>query len=418
MGHTSARGLRIMQRGLSGLRCRSQCCRTASHRGKRRLPVTRRPVPQGGCLAVLYGPAPCGMWPISRRGSWPRPRVVERHLCNAAWLTTKCGRCGGWRAQLNAEIALDAGTEVTTGARGPVLGCHAREWPYEIAVLRYCAHVSRPRRSNLQSLLEWPLSAVCARGWCLEWVAVRRQLNQEAHKVATASVFWAVRLAEQGTIATRVTGRPMAVRYFVASAARQHGLASCCVGLRGGCGMRHVGLALVTGWRDVVRLGDVLGCLALRMLRVSAQFNQHRFAEKLLVSLHVPGLQLLNSHIKVCMLLHVIWIAPLNFPIRFVIRLATSVASGRCTDSGPVQGSPACQLQWWQLRLSGFTLCPGRQNVRSGTFKNGGVGQLPHMSSFGTSTRLCQSLCWMAMRCCALVAPGSKVGRLSSRTGL
>ena len=45
---------------------------------------------------------------------------------------------------------------------------------------------------------------VYARGWRVDWVAVRRQLNQEADRLATAGVLWAARLADDLSMATNV----------------------------------------------------------------------------------------------------------------------------------------------------------------------------------------------------------------------
>ena len=73
-----------------------------------------------------------------------------------------------------------------------------------LAVARYCAHVSQLRRPNIQSLLEEPLGDVYARGWSVEWVAARRHLNRAADVLATAGVFWAARLAEQNSMSIKV----------------------------------------------------------------------------------------------------------------------------------------------------------------------------------------------------------------------
>jgi len=64
-----------------------------------------------------------------------------------------------------------------------------------LAVLRFCANVGRLRRPVLQGLLEGPLADAYARGWHIDWVAVRRRFNQEADGLATAGVHWARRLA-------------------------------------------------------------------------------------------------------------------------------------------------------------------------------------------------------------------------------
>ena len=49
-----------------------------------------------------------------------------------------------------------------------------------------------------QALLEVALAGVYARGWELEWQAVRRRLNTEADELATMGVYQAARCAVQG----------------------------------------------------------------------------------------------------------------------------------------------------------------------------------------------------------------------------
>ena len=74
-----------------------------------------------------------------------------------------------------------------------------------LAVVRYCAHaVFFLRRPLVHSLLERPLGDVYARGWCVDWVVVRKNLNREADAMATAGVFRAARLADHGVVDTEV----------------------------------------------------------------------------------------------------------------------------------------------------------------------------------------------------------------------
>ena len=73
-----------------------------------------------------------------------------------------------------------------------------------LAVVRYCAQVGRLRRLAIQRLLEASLANVYARGWCLDWVAVRRILNKEADALATAGIMRAARMAETGNMDTEV----------------------------------------------------------------------------------------------------------------------------------------------------------------------------------------------------------------------
>ena len=73
-----------------------------------------------------------------------------------------------------------------------------------LAVVRYCAHTGLLRRPLVHSLLERPLGDVYARGWCVDWIVVRRSLNREADAMATAGVFRAAGMADRGLVDTEV----------------------------------------------------------------------------------------------------------------------------------------------------------------------------------------------------------------------
>ena len=69
-----------------------------------------------------------------------------------------------------------------------------------LAVIRYCAGTARLRARPQQALLEEALGGVGARGWQLDWQAVRRNLNSMADRHATRGVQWAVRCKEAGIL--------------------------------------------------------------------------------------------------------------------------------------------------------------------------------------------------------------------------
>ena len=254
------------------------------HEQGRRMAVACGPVAAGRSIAVLYGLDPAGMWPLTRRRWWPRPRVTDGARSNARWCTERCSQCRGWRALLVALRDVQDGEEVTTAELGPILGGHGREWAYEIAfdggarlvrgrrvagagvviwgplngdgqrrvvaraviampgqgracfaeaygcrvallwvagrggaartvriagdnlaVIRYCAHTGLLRRPLVHSLLEQPLGEVYARGWSVDWILVRRNLNREADAMATAGVFRAAEMADRGLVDTEVS---------------------------------------------------------------------------------------------------------------------------------------------------------------------------------------------------------------------
>ncbi|MFM7986520.1 MAG: reverse transcriptase-like protein [Candidatus Fonsibacter sp.] len=72
-------------------------------------------------------------------------------------------------------------------------------------VVRYCADVGGMRRPEMQSLLEGPLSALHAKGWRVDWLAVRRHFNTHADALATAGVIQAERRACDGLMTPGVT---------------------------------------------------------------------------------------------------------------------------------------------------------------------------------------------------------------------
>ena len=81
---------------------------------------------------------------------------------------------------------------------------HARVVGDCINVVRYGAGESRMRRQAVQSLLEGPLGQLVSAGWRLDWLVVRRQLNEAAHEAATEGVARAAARAAQGADAPQV----------------------------------------------------------------------------------------------------------------------------------------------------------------------------------------------------------------------
>ena len=67
-----------------------------------------------------------------------------------------------------------------------------------LAVVRYCAGTARLRARPQQALLEDALGNAGARGWVLDWQAVRRNLNSMADRHATRGILWALRCREAG----------------------------------------------------------------------------------------------------------------------------------------------------------------------------------------------------------------------------
>ena len=65
-------------------------------------------------------------------------------------------------------------------------------------VVRYCASEGRIRKPHIQELLEGPLGDCAARGWTVNWAAVRRRENEAADEAATEGVYMAARMVERG----------------------------------------------------------------------------------------------------------------------------------------------------------------------------------------------------------------------------
>ena len=68
-----------------------------------------------------------------------------------------------------------------------------------LAVVRFCAGLSRLRRPAMQAILSARLGALEEAGWVLRWRAVRRRLNGEADRVATQAVYWAATMDDLTT---------------------------------------------------------------------------------------------------------------------------------------------------------------------------------------------------------------------------
>ena len=69
-----------------------------------------------------------------------------------------------------------------------------------LAVVRYCAGTARLSARPQQALLENALGSAVARGWMLDWQAVRRNMNSMADRHATRGILWAVRCRRAGVI--------------------------------------------------------------------------------------------------------------------------------------------------------------------------------------------------------------------------
>ena len=74
-------------------------------------------------------------------------------------------------------------------------------------VVRYSASDGRIRKPHVQQLLEGPLGDCAARGWAVNWAAVRRREKEAADEAATEGVYMAARKVERGDTEplTRIT---------------------------------------------------------------------------------------------------------------------------------------------------------------------------------------------------------------------
>ena len=159
-------------------------------------------------------PFPSGQgrdWPIEITFDGGARAIGGRRVAGAGVVVWGPMNVDGTRHILGkATVAIPGQQHV---ASAEAFGCHtALRWVAQrggeeravrisgdnLAVVRFCAHAGRLRRPVLQALLEGPLGAVYARGWDVEWDAIRRRFNQEADRLATEGTQWAARLAEQG----------------------------------------------------------------------------------------------------------------------------------------------------------------------------------------------------------------------------
>ena len=106
-------------------------------------------------------------------------------------------------AETSAQIAEAWGCRVALDLLLQVLADDrsARVSGDNLAVVRFCADQGRLRRPSMQAALAPALARVLGTGWGIEWLAVRRRLNQAADALATMGVFRAFRLAESGHVA-------------------------------------------------------------------------------------------------------------------------------------------------------------------------------------------------------------------------
>ena len=101
---------------------------------------------------------------------------------------------------IGAQVAEAAGCRAALGllAELRVPTRAARIVGDNLAVVRFGAGTGRLRRPQMQAQIDQSLAHVHAAGWRLQWIAVRRRLNQAADRQATAGVHWAARLHAQG----------------------------------------------------------------------------------------------------------------------------------------------------------------------------------------------------------------------------
>ena len=84
----------------------------------------------------------------------------------------------GCRVGLRLLLDIRSGTRVTRVAGD------------NFNVVRYCASEGRIRKPHIQDLLEGPLGDCAARGWAVNWAAVRRRENEAADGAATGGYTW------------------------------------------------------------------------------------------------------------------------------------------------------------------------------------------------------------------------------------
>ena len=139
-----------------------------------------RPTEQG----VLAG-AGATLWRHRLAGG--PPVCVARTTVALPWpATAQVAEAFGCRAAL--ELLHQVGGD---GRRARVVGDN-------LAVVRYGAGTAALRAQPQQAMLETALAATYARGWRLDWQAVRRRLNGEADRLATRGIRWAVRCRAAG----------------------------------------------------------------------------------------------------------------------------------------------------------------------------------------------------------------------------
>ena len=108
------------------------------------------------------------------------PRLVAAAVVAIPW---------GASAQLAEAFGCRAALELLW-RYGEGIG-RARVVGDNLAVIRYCAGTARLRARPQQALLEDALANASARGWVLDWQAVRRNLNTLADRHATRGAVWA-----------------------------------------------------------------------------------------------------------------------------------------------------------------------------------------------------------------------------------
>ncbi|MFM7985672.1 MAG: hypothetical protein ACKPKO_40805, partial [Candidatus Fonsibacter sp.] len=137
--------------------------------------VNGRPV--AGAGVVIWGAAQSdGTRPVLGRCRISIPRVASVLYAEAVG----CGEALRWLAAHDVTVRL------------------ARVCGENLAVLRFCAHEGRLRDPVVHDVLDRALNAVYARGWRIEWTAIRRRFNVAADRLATEGIMHAVSLAESG----------------------------------------------------------------------------------------------------------------------------------------------------------------------------------------------------------------------------
>ncbi len=85
----------------------------------------------GECIAVLWGHADCGSWPVASARWWSPPRLVRAAEASTTWSVERSPECRAFQARLTVLRALRAGDVVTVVSQRHVRSGTICE-PYEV----------------------------------------------------------------------------------------------------------------------------------------------------------------------------------------------------------------------------------------------------------------------------------------------